>query len=236
MTVRAVLKAFLILLMYGVVGRLYMDPAMALLDDEIICGNGKTATLTYFGREERKNDRRVISNFNTTFSEYMTAQQILDGFFDREDVMYLLSEIGKFLNSIGNPTKIKAWVEGIVQQRRKLKIDIMWDNQRLMSVDNRLREHTARYYVPRKFHCDDGTHCTDENCMRPHFIKVFCEKPFLIPPIAEFDCEEIGNLYNTNEIIRDEVNAPDRDQPKTRSGRKKAPVNISQPVRGRNVA
>ena len=138
----------------------------------------------------------------------MTAQEILDGFFDREGVMYGLSEVQKFLNSIGKPARVKAWVEGIVSQRRKLRTDIMWDSQRLMSVDNRLREHTGRYYIPRKFHKDDGSYCTHEDCMRPHVIKVSSVKPFILDPIAEIDAEFYGQFYNTNEIIRDDVTAP----------------------------
>ena len=218
-------------MIYGVVGRLYMDPSLALQDENLICGNGKTATLVHFGRQEAIRGRDVVSNFRTTFSEYKTAQEILDEFFERHDTLYLLQEIGKFLNSIGNPGKIKSWVEGIVQQRRKLMADLMWDNQRLMSVDNRLREHTGRYYVPRKFHCDDGTHCDDENCMRSHRIKVFCEKPFLLDPIAEFDVSEVGNLYNTNEITDQDLVVPEK---KKKESRKKAAYN--EPAKGRMVA
>jgi len=212
---------------FGVVAKLYQNTTDAISSNDIIAGNGKTATIVYFCHEEAQRGRRVITNFHTYFEnspfykaagfrmpEYMDAQEILDGFFDREDVCYGLSEVQKFMNSVGNPTAQKAWVEGLISQRRKLKVDILFDSQRIMSFDNRLREHTKYWYIPRKFHMDDGSFCQSEDCMRHHFIQVFQEVPFEILPIAMFDCEVIGKLYNTDEIIRDVISAPEKQKKK----------------------
>lgn len=202
-------------MIYGIVGKLYTlsnAHQPLTMGDEIICGNGKTATMVYYLREVRTlQDREIITNFWTTFSTYMSAQEIFEGFFDRQYVTYGISEIQKFLNSIGNQ-KTKVWIEGLVAQRRKLHIDIFWDSQRWMSVDNRLREHTmngGRIYVPRKYHCEDGSECKEEDCQEKHYIKVFVDKPLgIIDPVAIFDCEEIGRLYDTDEIIRDNLVVP----------------------------
>jgi hypothetical protein len=217
-------------MIFGVVAKLYMAQEDSIVSTDIIAGNGKTATLVYFGHEEAKRGRHVISNFHTFFEnspcynnpdfpnfrmpEYMDAQDILDGFFDRENVCYLLSEIQKFMNSVGNPTTQKAWVEGLISQRRKLKVDIIYDSQRIMSFDNRIREHTKYWYIPRKFHVNDGTICQSEDCLRHHFIQVFQEIPYEIFPIATFDAQEIGQLYNTDEIIRDVIIAPEKQKAK----------------------
>lgn len=207
-------------MIYGVIGKLY-DPRQ-IFDDEIIAGNGKTLTIVYYGKLSADDGREVITNFKTSFSTYMTAQEILNGFFDRENVFYGLSEVQKFLNSVGKSTSIKAWVEGLVSQRRKLQVDIMWDSQRLMSVDNRFREHTGRYYIPRKFHKDDGTYCNHEDCPRSHIVKVFSEKPFVIEPVAEIDAEYYGQFYNTNEIVRDDVSQPGHRSERKRRSRAEA--------------
>jgi len=219
-------------MIFGVVAKLYMPSEESIVSNDIIAGNGKTATLTYFGELESMRGRRVISNYHLFFEnskyynnlaypdfrlpEYMDAQEILDGFFDRENVCYLLSEIQKFMNSVGNPTTQKAWVEGLISQRRKLKVDIIYDSQRIMSFDNRIREHTKYWYIPRKFHLDDGSICQSEDCLRHHFIQVFQEVPYELFPIATFDCEEIGLLYNTDEIIRDVIIAPEKVKKKTK--------------------
>ena len=195
----------------GIVGKLYQVTNARMpvpTDDEIMCGNGKTMTNAYFCLLDAvERDRWVITNYKTDFSTYMDAQEIFDDFFERENVTYGITEIQKFLNSLGK-TQNKVWVEGAVSQRRKLGADIIWDSQRIMSVDNRIREHTKIYLIPKKYHKSDGSPCQDEDCELPHFIKVYCDKPLgIIDPIAIIDCEEIGEHYNTNEICYDTLTA-----------------------------
>jgi hypothetical protein len=199
-------------MMTGIVGKLFTlstSRSPVPMEDDIMCGNGKTMANAYFCLlDSIDRDRWVITNYHTDFSTYMGAQEIFDEFFERENVTYGITEIQKFLNSLGK-TQNKVWVEGAVSQRRKLGADIIWDSQRVMSVDNRIREHTKVYLIPKKFHKHDGTPCFDEDCMQPHFIKVYCDKPLgIIDPIAVIDCEEMGAHYNTNELCLDNLAAP----------------------------
>lgn len=206
------------------------------------CGCGKTMALTYLlyceamRRDELYPDgRKVIGNFHTrhlgaqwgtpSWSEYRTSQEIFDIWLDVEEghpdygAIVGITELSALINSAARDTKLIAYIERCLNQRRKNGWDIVWDAQTLGSADKRWRDKTEFIYKPVKFHCKwDAEYkayiptepCPLDNCRERHQIVLFIEKsPFpltiqdLKTPMVIINSWEIGQLYDTNEKMKD---------------------------------
>jgi len=157
----------------------------------------------------------IMKNFDAIFANYPLKQSeqtelyeirtLYVGFYGS---LILLTEFQKFFNSLGTSTKTIKWIEGIMTQLRKLEIDLMWDAQRPISASNRSREYTETFLVPQKFHADDLSPCDKDICPRDHLIYVYSDIPFREKELVILDCRVVGQFYETNEIIGDELKAP----------------------------
>ncbi|MDD3966888.1 MAG: hypothetical protein PHP63_07565 [Candidatus Marinimicrobia bacterium] len=196
------------------------------------CGNGKTNLMVSMAYHQfRTRGRKVITNFHTkypgsdnwncTWSEFMTAQEIFEHFLDPEydDALVCISELSGILHSAARSSKTIQWVDNNLNQRRKAGHDLIWDAQRWMSNDKILRDKTDYIYVPVKFHCVydirtqnwiPTTQCPKDICDEKHLILVWQDFPAPDPedaltPIKILHAWEIGELYDTKERITDQT-------------------------------
>ena len=166
-------------------------------------GNGKTLCLTFVGYLDYLSGRDVISNYKTSFSEFVSTERIAEMviYEDIRDTTILLSELQLYMNSLGVNTKeLRSFVGSVIGQSRKRNTDIHYDTQRYTDVHPRIRVQTDRAFLPRKFHAD-GKPCQLDRCDSTHFIYLFQHDPYLDRPVVKLRADKFGELYDTNEIV-----------------------------------
>lgn len=166
-------------------------------------GNGKTLCLTFVGYLDYLSGRDVISNYKTSFSEFVSTERIAEMviYEDIRDTTILLSELQLYMNSLGVNTKeLRSFVGSVIGQSRKRNTDIHYDTQRYGDIHPRLRVQTDRAFLPRKFHVD-GEPCHRDRCKESHVIYLFQHDPYLHEEVIRLKAEAFADLYNTDEII-----------------------------------
>lgn len=166
-------------------------------------GNGKTLCLTFVGYLDHLAGRDVISNYKTSFSEFVSAERIAEMviYEDIRDTTILLSELQLYMNSLGVNTKeLRSFVGSVIGQSRKRNTDIHYDTQRYTDVHPRIRVQTDRAFLPRKFHAD-GKPCQLDRCDKAHFIYLYQHDPYMERPVVKLRADKFGGLYDTNEIV-----------------------------------
>lgn len=166
-------------------------------------GNGKTLCLTFVGYLDAQRGRRVISNYKTSFSEYVPVDEIARMVVEENirDTTILITEMQVYLNSLGvNSSDLKEFIGSVVGQSRKRNTDIHYDTQRYGDIHPRLRVQTDRAFLPRKFHVD-GEPCSLDRCEEDHIIYLYQHDPYLPNEIIRLNAEAFAVLYNTDEII-----------------------------------
>jgi hypothetical protein len=166
-------------------------------------GNGKTLCLTFVGYLDYLSGRDVISNYKTSFSEFVSTERIAEMviYEDIRDTTILLSELQLYMNSLGVNTKeLRSFVGSVIGQSRKRNTDIHYDTQRYTDVHPRIRVQTDRAFLPRKFHAD-GKPCQLDRCDDTHFIYLYQHDPYMEHPIIKLRADKFGVLYDTNEIV-----------------------------------
>ena len=166
-------------------------------------GNGKTLCLTFVGYLDYLSGRDVISNYKTSFSEFVSTERIAEMviYEDIRDTTILLSELQLYMNSLGVNTKeLRSFVGSVIGQSRKRNTDIHYDTQRYTDVHPRIRVQTDRAFLPRKYHAD-GKPCQLDRCDNTHFIYLYQHDPYMEHPIVKLQADQFGGLYDTNEIV-----------------------------------
>ncbi len=166
-------------------------------------GNGKTLCLTFVGYLDHLSGRDVISNYKTSFSEFVSTERIAEMviYEDIKDTTILLSELQLYMNSLGVNTKeLRSFVGSVIGQSRKRNTDIHYDTQRYTDVHPRIRVQTDRAFLPRKYHAD-GKPCQLDRCDNTHFIYLYQHDPYMEHPIVKLQADQFGGLYDTNEIV-----------------------------------
>lgn len=166
-------------------------------------GNGKTLCLTFVGYLDYLSGRDIISNYKTSFSEFVSTERIAEMviYEDIRDTTILLSELQLYMNSLGVNTKeLRSFVGSVIGQSRKRNTDIHYDTQRYTDVHPRIRVQTDRAFLPRKFHAD-GKPCQLDRCNNKHFIYLYQHDPYMEHPIIKLRADKFGALYDTNEIV-----------------------------------
>jgi hypothetical protein len=182
----------------------------------------------------------IIKNFDSIFAHYPLKPAEQTEFYEIRSLfteyygsLVLLTEFQKFFNSLGTSTKTIKWIEGIMTQLRKLEIDLMWDSQRPISAGNRTREYTETFLVPQKFHEDDLSPCDKDICTREHLVYIYSDIPFREKELVILVAREVGALYDTNEIIGDNLCSPveqtKEEEEKTRKAKKGKPIREPEP-------
>lgn len=177
-------------------------------------GGGKTTGIVYYLHADYENEsRHIFTNFKCSFAKVMSAQNIVNELIQnqkiylKEGVSVGLTEMQTVLNSLGSSAKQILFLNYWAGQTRKLNCDLNWDIQRYWDANNRLRSQTDNILKPMKYHAN-GKHCRIDRCTEHHYVKIFSEKPYRKYPITDnevIDTWETGKLYDTNELVFDNI-------------------------------
>lgn len=175
-----------------------------------IRGNGKTLSAVYFAKEEYDKGRKIYTNFKTTFSTMYKINDLITMFNDGklQNVLVIIDEAQIYLNNTGTSTQQrKAMITQFIAQTRKSNVDIILTSQRFMQLHKELREQCDIILIASKYHYNSRgltDLCTIDNCKRPHCVRLFSMNSSSYLPIV-LDCEKIGKLYDSNEIVLDKL-------------------------------
>lgn len=171
--------------------------------NQALRGNGKTLSMTFVGYLDSQSGRKVISNYQTSFSEFVSIDKISEMVTQENirDTTILVSEMQVYLNSLGvNSNDLKTFIGSVVGQSRKRNTDIHYDTQRYGDIHPRMRVQTDRAFLPRKYHLD-GSPCSIDRCPDEHVIYLYQHDPFLPKPVLKLQASKFSGLYNSDEII-----------------------------------
>jgi hypothetical protein len=175
-------------------------------ESNCIRGNGKTLSMTGYLWLKYLSGYDVYTNYYTDFSKTIdSAQNIITYLQDNrpENTVVGFTEFHNVINSLGSTAKQVKFVELFASQIRKLDCDALYDTQRFMSMNNRLRDHTDYIWLPEKRHPEDLSLCNNDRCKRDHDIYVYRFKPSYSKWIRKFKASIIGRHYDTKQIVFD---------------------------------
>lgn len=171
-------------------------------------GNGKTLSAVFFAKNEYDKGRKIYTNFHTSFSELYKMADLIELFNDGslQDVLVIIDEAQIYLNNSGISVKVrKNLITNFIAQTRKSNVDIILTTQRFMQLHKELREQTDLILLASKYHYNkEGITdlCKVDNCKRKHVVRLFNMNTSSFLPYV-LDCEKIGALYDSNEIVLD---------------------------------
>ena len=174
-----------------------------------IRGNGKTLSAVYLAKMEHDKGRKIYTNFYTSFSQMYHMNDLIQMFADDKlhDVVVIIDEAQIYLNNSGVSVKTrKDLITHFIAQTRKADIDIILTTQRFMQLHKELREQTDIILLASKYHYNEKgltDICKIDNCKRQHAVRLFNLNTSSYLPYV-LDCEKIGKLYNSNEIVLDD--------------------------------
>lgn len=176
---------------------------------ELIKGNGKTLTGVYLLHLDMKRGYKCYANIRTTFTEEMSTQEVYELFTDSQstNISILLDELQKDINSLTGYTSTKLIVQfaNIASaQTRKRNINLYWTTQRAMDIPQRMRVQTDILLQPVRVH-SNGERCTTASCKQKHYVQVWAREPFRAKPIVTLDCQNVGKLYDTSQVLTDRM-------------------------------
>lgn len=174
-------------------------------------GNGKTFCMTVFlYLFGYLMNRKVITNYSTSFSESMGVNDIVD-LFNNQQVQNLCVGIDEMQNIFDSyhsykKNSMEHSLLMMVLQTRKDSVNLYYTTQRYMNVHLRIRQQTDYIYEPQVMHFD-GTPCYYEkinNCpvdndshnFIAHQIQPYNEYGYFMFPFKQFK-----GIYNTEQKI-----------------------------------
>ena len=165
-------------------------------------GSGKTLTMTKDGYMYKQEGYKVLSNYYTTFSEYIDEEDILklDKNSNLKNCVIMIDEIQIFFDSRRSMKKENLNFSNFIQQIRKRNIILLGATQYSNTIDLRFRQHT-------------------DITANPNFIKDFnvCEVVYLDLTSLEEDISSISEpvsvkvvynpvpifkMFNTEEMLK----------------------------------
>lgn len=144
----------------------------------------------------------------------MSVQEITDTILNSDigkfpnGATVLITEIQTVLNSLGEKSSVIKFVDKMVSQTRKRRVDIYYDTQRYGNVHKRLRVQTDEIFIPTKIHKEEYikygkiNECYIDSCDKDHLIII---SQFMYGNnCIIIDATKVGEMYNTDEIINEE--------------------------------
>ena len=176
-------------------------------------GNGKTISLVFSLHEDKEEGRKIFTNFKCKFADMLPAKQILEEINNNQEkymekgVSVGLTEMQTVLNSLGGSPEVSKFCSFFAAQTRKRNVDVYWDAQVFWEVNNRWRNQTDNIFRPFKIH-ENGDLCPIDSCKQNHWVIIHGIKPYANYNILGeeiINCQETGKLYDTNQVIFDEI-------------------------------
>jgi len=195
---------------------------VGLIDNEntdlCIRGNGKTCTLTYYLYRYFLQNKKIWTNYETTFSdEVIGFQEMINRLKDMQkkqqkiNIILGVTEMQDLINSIGSDKSQTLFVDSFANQMRKLNTDCLYDTQVFKSIQIKLRRHTEHIRIPFKLHLNEQQ-CNFDRCQEQHLIDIYSYKPFTKTPIKRIKAYEVGKLYNSMEVVIDKLEIPKEEK------------------------
>lgn len=152
-----------------------------------LLGKGKTLGMTAYAYGEKQKGRQILANYKVTFGELVDPNELIG--FEIENKLLLLDEASTLLDSREN-TKAKRLLTYFLKQTRKRDVDVLYNSQRLMDIDVKLRQITDQIYICTKY---EGK----------GFAYNIIEGGVLVGSkwLSMESAQEIFPLYNTKEVI-----------------------------------
>ena len=169
-----------------------------------IRGNGKSLTMSYYLYKDFLEGRRIYANYKLNFPSTKLNINDLTKLILKEELQNIsigFDEIQVVLNSIGTKKEVLGPIDRLISQTRKRNVDVYYTTQRFRNVHIRLRQQTDIVLQPYKVHVDNSI-CYVDRCKKKHKIIVKSVYPFETNYL-ELNCQKIGELYDSNEIIFD---------------------------------
>lgn len=155
-------------------------------------GTGKTAFLTWIGKNHFKEGRKIYSNYFVNFPHEKISHPFQ--LIDMEDGVFLADEFYLWVSSVGSQRKVQIALSNIYRQFRKKDVDVYATSQRFMNLHIRYRELCDVVFRMRALP-------TVANPL--YFQATPCDVD--LKPIARhrirFDLDEVKDLYNTKQDI-----------------------------------
>lgn len=166
-------------------------------------GAGKTLTMVKDGLIYSQNGYKVLSNFETPFSEYIAEEDILK--LDKNSNLYncviMIDELQIFFDSRRSGKKENLNFSNFIQQVRKRNITILGTTQYSNTIDLRLRQHTDLVVYPnflKNLNVCEVTY-VDITTLEDTYMN-FQQEPLSVKVV--FNPINIFKLYNTSEMIK----------------------------------
>lgn len=175
----------------------------------VLRGTGKTSTMTaYLYYEKKRKNRSVLTNYYTDFSDDIdSCQNIIEKLSqspeEYNEPICGFTEMHNIINSLGSKNKQILFITKFASQIRKLDCDALYDTQRFKDIHLRLQLHTDTIFIPEKRHQEDYSLCRNDRCTKSHYIFIYRYKPWFPRWIRKFDPAEIGQHYDTKQIVWD---------------------------------
>lgn len=197
-----------------------------------IRGNGKNITAVYLAYKDYLDyGRKIYTNFQTNFSENYTMNELIELFKDKKlrNSLIIIDEAQIYLNNSGVKVAVlRELIQRFLAQSRKEDIDIIVISQRFSQLHRQLREHIDVILIPIKYHITESgkitSPCRIDNCKKEHAILVYSANAnnFLYQDkkLVVLNPEEIGKLYDSNEIVLDDFEIKKESKPKTMVNKK----------------
>lgn len=195
---------------------------VGLIDNEntelCIRGNGKTCCMTYYLYRYFLLNKKIWTNYETTFSdEVIGFQEMIDRLKEMKknnkviNIILGVTEMQELINSVGSEQNQIMFVDSFANQMRKLNTDCLYDTQVHKSINIKLRRHTENIRIPLKLHEDESV-CNFDRCAEKHLIDIRSFKPWRDYPIKRIKAYEVGKLYNTEDIVIDKLEIPKEEK------------------------
>ena len=177
-------------------------------------GIGKTLSMVYYLYQKSLENKRIITNFYTPFSEVMNITDIIIGILNNtiDEAEIGLTEFQTVLDNLGHKQLKKRIWRLVVSQSRKLGLNFYLDMQILRQIDNDARDHIDYIIRPQKRHRDMSI-CNKDSCDYPyHRIILYSIIPALTysdgtykPMKKVLKAENVGKLYDSKRITVDPI-------------------------------
>lgn len=158
-------------------------------------GKGKTWLMTYLAYLEYLNfGRNIFSNYSLKFP--YTPVSSISGLQSVRNGVLILDEFWLWLRSRLAMSKTNQEINKVIMLNRKRNVSIIFTAQHPMFVDTDLRRVVNNWFRP-------NINVVENIPYVEFLISDFLDKKVLGSLIVPYSLDFIGNLYNTNEEIKD---------------------------------
>ena len=167
-------------------------------------GCGKTLTMVKDGLSYYKRGWRVLRNFDCSFGEYISEEQILnlDKNSDLFNCVIMMDEVQIFFDARRSMRNQNLHFSNFVQQIRKRNIVLLGTTQYANTIDLRFRQHTDIVAYPNFIKSVNVCEVTYVDVTHSEDVITSSVGEIVIPKVKMvYNANQIFNLYSTEEMV-----------------------------------